>query len=390
MSLSPSNSPQIQAEVVADSSTAPVAVGAEALVDALTETVAAAGDNITADAADDWPGEDTEQLYLKALLAMEAAAWVEEDATATADAAPAVESAADEPTAGEPTAFETVAPVAVSPVAEVSPVSAERPPPRPVQELPVPRGGRSSGLVLQWEGDDDDDDAAGGSTAAAVTVTPQPAQRSHATSGAAAAPAAPAATSTTPVALPKTASAKESAAAALEEMRVTPLQVIEAVLFVGGEPISAKKLCGVLRGSFEPELVERLIDDLNTLYADQGRPYEVGHVDGGYRLQLRPEFEPIRSRVFGVGPKEVRLSQEVLEILALVAYKQPITREAVEKITQKPAGATLRHLLRRELIALERVAGSKEVTYQTTPRFLSLFGLGSLQELPVAEDISLK
>ncbi len=171
---------------------------------------------------------------------------------------------------------------------------------------------------------------------------------------------------------------------------IKPLRVIEACLFVGGQPLSAKKLAGLLDGNNEASDIETLIDELNLEYAAQGRPYEIRLVDGGYKLTLRAEFEAIRSRVYGVGPRDVKLSQDVLEVLALVAYQQPITQAAVEAC--KPNSANiLRQLLRRELISLNRVDQSRKgVEYQTTPRFLQLFGLAQLNELPRPEDLSVR
>jgi segregation and condensation protein B len=130
---------------------------------------------------------------------------------------------------------------------------------------------------------------------------------------------------------------------------------------------------------------------LNDLYGQEGRPYEVRLGEGGYRLELRPEFERVRDRVYGYGPKEVKLSQDALEVLALVAYQQPVTREIVEQTGKTNAPALLRQLLQRELISLRRGDGGKDdVTYRTTPRFLQLFGLGSLDDLPLPEDLMFK
>lgn len=173
--------------------------------------------------------------------------------------------------------------------------------------------------------------------------------------------------------------------------RVTPRQIIEAALFVGGKPLTAKKLCAMLRGEYDLDFIEQTIDDFNSQYADEARPYEIRLGEGGYRLVLRPEFERIRNRVYGIVPKEVKLSQEVLEVLALVAYRQPVSKEDIEVQGKPNPGGALRQLLRRELISIERgTGGRKDVRYQTTSRFLSLFGLASLDELPQADELSFK
>jgi segregation and condensation protein B len=184
---------------------------------------------------------------------------------------------------------------------------------------------------------------------------------------------------------------QRAAPSAPEELNVSPSQIIEAALFVGGGPLTAKKICAALRGSFDIAFVEQAIDELNTAYAAQGRPYEIRLGDGGYRLELRPEYDRLRHRVYGSGPREVRLSQDVLEVLALVAYRQPISQKEIESHGKQNAGNLLRQLLRRDLVAIARgSAGRKDVQYYTTARFLSVFGLGSLAELPQADDLAKK
>ncbi len=181
------------------------------------------------------------------------------------------------------------------------------------------------------------------------------------------------------------------ATAAERTPAVTPRQVVEALLFVGGQPLTGKRLADLLGGEFTHEHVDVLVDELNSQYEQEGRPYEVRLAEGGYRLQLRPEFERVRDRVYGHGPKDVKLSQDELEVLALVAYQQPVTREIVEQTGKAHAPAVLRQLLRRELISLQRGEGGKDdVTYHTTPRFLQLVGLGSLDDLPLPEDLMFK
>jgi segregation and condensation protein B len=178
----------------------------------------------------------------------------------------------------------------------------------------------------------------------------------------------------------------------VEGGRVTPAQVIEAILFVGGQPLTAKAICSALRGDFDADFVERSVDEINRRYSAQNRPYEVRLGDGGYRIILHSEFEPLRNRVYGFGPKHVRLSQDTLEILALIAYRQPISRHEIEETGKRSAGSHLRQLLQRELLVIERGEGEpgNEVRYRTSPRFLQLFGLARVEELPQIEDLNFK
>jgi segregation and condensation protein B len=173
--------------------------------------------------------------------------------------------------------------------------------------------------------------------------------------------------------------------------QVTPEQIVEAALFVGGGALSAKKLCTLLRGGYDTAFVTTTIDDLNRQYASEARPYEIISGEGGYRLELRAEYEKLRQRVYGSGPREVKLSQDVLEVLSLVAYQQPISQLEVESHGKQNAGNLLRQLLRRDLVAIQRGDGGRnDVRYLTTPRFLQVFGLASLDELPQPDDLARK
>ena len=171
---------------------------------------------------------------------------------------------------------------------------------------------------------------------------------------------------------------------------VTPRQILEALLFVGGEPLTARKLVNVLRGEFSVEFIETQLDELNLLYAREGRPYEIRLGEGGYRMVLREDFERIRRKAYGLGPKEVKLTQEAIEVLAVIAYHQPVSTATIDELGKPGSSGVIRQLIRRELVAVERTKGSKEVTYRTTPRFLSLFGLRNVNELPRLEQVGYK
>ena len=190
---------------------------------------------------------------------------------------------------------------------------------------------------------------------------------------------------------PPLAAEKEVAVVPDQTPRTTPRQVVEALLFVGGAVLTSRKLAELLGEGFSTEQVEEIVDGLNADYDAEGRPYSIHWGEGGYRFQLRPEFEKVRNRVFGVGPREVKLSQEALEVLALVAYRQPLTSADLEATQRKNAGSILRQLIRRELVELRRSeAAPDEPTYHTTSRFLELFGLTSLDDLPFPADFSFK
>lgn len=175
-----------------------------------------------------------------------------------------------------------------------------------------------------------------------------------------------------------------------DAVHLKPSQVVEALLFVGGSPLPGRKMQEILGGSLSHEQVDQLIEHINTRYGTQNRPYEIRLVEGGYRMSLRSEFEPVRQKVYGQGPREIKLAQDALEILALIAYRQPIPRTDIEETGKKNVSGLLRQLLRRELITLQRGEERGQETYATAPRFLQLFGLGSIEDLPQAVDFEFK
>jgi segregation and condensation protein B len=168
----------------------------------------------------------------------------------------------------------------------------------------------------------------------------------------------------------------------------TPAAVVEAILFVGhpqNEPLSSRLIAGYLRG-ISPGEVDDLIEQLNDGYRKQLTPYQIVSEGAGYRMALRPEFNRLRDRFFG-RVKLARLSQAAIDLLAIVAYQQPIPRSAIDRLRGKPCGAVLNQLVRRELLRVERTSEKPARTlYWTTDRFLDLFGLDSLDDLPRHED----
>ncbi|MBX3443584.1 MAG: SMC-Scp complex subunit ScpB [Planctomyces sp.] len=164
-------------------------------------------------------------------------------------------------------------------------------------------------------------------------------------------------------------------------------QVLEAVLFVGGGAFTSRALADLVGTS--AERIDERLGALNARYRHEARPYEIQLVDGSYRLSVTAAYEGVRNRVYGHAPKEVRLGPEALEILAFVAYQQPVAREQLEETGKTDADSLVRQLIRRDLVAIER-GPEGEVRYRTTPRFLELFGLRSLNDLPRAEDVRFK
>lgn len=170
---------------------------------------------------------------------------------------------------------------------------------------------------------------------------------------------------------------------------VNPASILESMLFVGNSDnrsFLAKEMAALMRGVSEED-VDRLVTELNAAYSQQQAPYQIVEEKGGYRMDLRPEFEPTRQKFYRA-EKPAQLSQGVLDVLSLVAYLQPVSKAVVESKKLKPCGSMLRQLIRRRLIQMERVKDTNEKTntlYRTTERFLELFGLDSLDDLPKSE-----
>ena len=167
-----------------------------------------------------------------------------------------------------------------------------------------------------------------------------------------------------------------------EEVR---LQRLEAILFLAKEPLSSRKLsqyANLADGTEARTLVARLNENLDRV----GRAFQVQEVAGGFRLGTRSKFASWLRRLEHI-PRETRLSGPAMETLAVVAYRQPVVRADVEAIRGVSCVEILRQLMERDFV---RINGRSEelgrpYLYSTTKRFLQVFGLRSLEELPRSE-----
>ncbi|MBI2804769.1 MAG: SMC-Scp complex subunit ScpB [Planctomycetes bacterium] len=165
------------------------------------------------------------------------------------------------------------------------------------------------------------------------------------------------------------------------------LRVIEAMLFVGGAPLTARRARDILRGLSEVQFDEA-IAQLNADYRRQARPYAIVPQGAGWVLTLRPRFHAVVEKLYG-GVREARLSTAAVDVLALVAYRQPIVKGDVDAMRGADSGSLLRQLVRRGLIHILPIHGgsARDVAYGTTGRFLEMFGLQSLDDLPRTHDL---
>jgi segregation and condensation protein B len=172
---------------------------------------------------------------------------------------------------------------------------------------------------------------------------------------------------------------------------------LEAVLLLAKSPLSVRKLAQLAHLADATE-ARTLVRQLNRVYEERRRAIRIEQVAGGYRMLTRPALAPWLTRL-GHVPSPIRLSTPMMETLAVVAYRQPVSRASAEAVRGVACGELLRQLMERDLV---RIVGRSEelgrpYLYGTTKRFLKLFGLPhedalppiqwqTLQEMPNQED----
>ncbi|MCJ7806279.1 MAG: SMC-Scp complex subunit ScpB [Clostridia bacterium] len=162
-------------------------------------------------------------------------------------------------------------------------------------------------------------------------------------------------------------------------------KTIEALLFLSEEPVNADKIATVL--SVSPEEADLLVVELQKDLSAACRGLQVFKIAGGYQMGTLPELAPNLGKAFSEDISS-NLSVAALEALAIIAYKQPVTRIEIESIRGVRSEHVLENLIKRKLI---RVSGRKEgpgrpLLYSSTADFLKYFGLMNLEDLPPLED----
>src|SRR3989338_91413 len=162
--------------------------------------------------------------------------------------------------------------------------------------------------------------------------------------------------------------------------------LIETIIFAADHPISFENLMNVLEGEKRDD-VRLALNELIVDYQQSRRGFLIEDVAGGYQIRTRPEFAPWLRRLFKIGFQ--KLSKASMETLAMIAYKQPITRMEIEELRGVDSGGVLKTLMDRNLI---KIIGRKEVpgrpvVYGTTKEFLEVFDLKDLACLPTLKEI---
>ena len=155
---------------------------------------------------------------------------------------------------------------------------------------------------------------------------------------------------------------------------------LEALLFVGGDPVPAARLASILE--VNEEHIYMMVAEMQESMAADDRGLTIVEIAGGYQLCTKPSLSSLIEKMAEV--QDRRLSAAAMETLAIIAFKQPVTRQEIESIRGIKADRIVHNLLERRLI---KEVGRKDTTgrpilYATTGEFLSCFGLKSLEDLP--------
>ena len=163
-------------------------------------------------------------------------------------------------------------------------------------------------------------------------------------------------------------------------------KALEALIFAADGPLGAS----ALRRAFPKVTAAQIAAAVAQINADlqaTGRPYEIAEVAAGYQFRTRPQFAEV---ILAASPdRKIRLSRPALETLALIAYRQPLTRAEIEALRSVDCGAVVKSLLERDLVRIvgRRDAPGRPALYGTSATFLETFGLRGLTDLPALREI---
>lgn len=162
-------------------------------------------------------------------------------------------------------------------------------------------------------------------------------------------------------------------------------KVIEALLFASNEPLSFQRLREIIETKLplKPKLLRDALEDLREDYIDQQRAFLLEENSLGFILKTREEYSGYVEQLFR-NKRGGKLSQAAIEVMAIIAYKQPITKPQIDAIRGVDCSGTMQNLLERELVQHvgKLDAPGRPTLFGTTTHFLSHFGLKSLDELP--------
>ncbi len=166
-------------------------------------------------------------------------------------------------------------------------------------------------------------------------------------------------------------------------------QLVESLIFASDVPISENRIASIIEEDITPGQVNKIINDLNGEFLQTKRAFSIVRIAGGYQVNTRQDFAPWIKKLFK-GRIKTRLSQASLESLAIVVFKQPISKVEVDDIRGVNSGGVIKNLLERNLIAIAGRADGpgKPLIYGTTKELLQYLGINDIGELPKPKEIA--
>lgn len=164
-------------------------------------------------------------------------------------------------------------------------------------------------------------------------------------------------------------------------------QIVEALIFASEIPLPESRIITLVE-ELDQETLHKIIDELTIDYQQTHRAIVLTKVAGGYQFVTRPEFAPWLKKYFR-GKTKTRLSQAALEVLAIIAFKQPISRPQIEAIRGTQCDGVIKNLLERNLVTISgrSEALGRPLLYKTTDEFLRYFGINQITDLPKPKEI---
>ena len=166
-------------------------------------------------------------------------------------------------------------------------------------------------------------------------------------------------------------------------------QALETIFFVATRPINIKQLTKII-GECETKIILELVSELNESYKNTCRVFRIESVADGFQMHTLPEHKKWAQALETV--KTIKLSPVVMETLAIIAYKQPITRSGIEFIRGVDSSHTIRRLMQQKLVRIigrEMLPGRPGI-YGTTKNFLEIFGITNLKYLPTLNELDME
>lgn len=164
-------------------------------------------------------------------------------------------------------------------------------------------------------------------------------------------------------------------------------RIIEAIIFVSPTPVALKELKHYFK-NYEAKNLKKLLEELVLEFSNSDRGFELVEISNGYQFRSKPEFA---EEIIGFNKeiKKFRISKASLEVLSIVAYKQPVTRVEIEQIRGVDCSGVINALLNKKLMDIRgrKDVPGKPFIYGTTDEFLSTFNLKSLNDLPTLKEI---